>query len=167
LKSQLKEVYFSLKKGEYDDALGSLKAFRKHVKAQAGKHISSEAAERLIYLANKLRESIISFYPTTEKHDLKKELPEGFELLQNYPNPFNPQTEIAYTLPEGSNVKLEIYNVLGQKVKVLVDEYQSAGTKKVVWDGKNENGERVSSGIYFYRLDAGSYVQTKKMSLLK
>ncbi len=94
-------------------------------------------------------------------------MPEGFGLLQNYPNPFNPQTEIAYSLPEGSNVKLEIYNVLGQKVKVLVDEYQSAGTKKVVWDGRNENGEKVSSGIYFYRLDAGNYVQTKKMSLLK
>lgn len=167
LKSQLKEVYLSLKKGEYDDALGSLKAFRKHVKAQEGKHISAEAAEKLLYLANKLRESIVSSFPTAEKHSLNKEIPEGFELLQNYPNPFNPQTEIAYTLPEGSNVKLEIYNVLGQKVKVLADEYQSAGTKKVVWDGRNENGEKVSSGIYFYRLDAGNYVQTKKMSLLK
>jgi flagellar hook assembly protein FlgD len=70
-------------------------------------------------------------------------------------------------LPEDGEVRLTIYNVLGQRVKVLVDEYQSAGTQTVVWNGRNENGGKVSSGIYFYKLQAGELVQTKKMSLMK
>jgi uncharacterized protein YoaH (UPF0181 family) len=86
---------------------------------------------------------------------------------QNYPNPFNPQTEIAYSLPENSKVKLTILNIQGQKVRVLVDEYQSAGMKKVTWDGCDESGERVASGVYFYRIEAGPYDVTKQMVLLK
>ncbi len=167
LKSQLGEVYSYLQVGNLEEALGSLKAFQNHVKAQSGKHISSVAADQLIYLSGKLRESIVNSSTLTEKSDEGEANPEGFGLLQNHPNPFNPQTEIAYSLPEGTKVKLEVYNLLGQKVKVLVDEYQNAGIKKVVWDGRNERGEKVSSGIYFYRLDAGNNVQTKKMSLLK
>jgi len=96
-----------------------------------------------------------------------KEIPEGFQLQQNYPNPFNPQTEIAYSLPEGSYVKLTVYNILGQKVRVLVDEYQSAGIRKVTWDGRDERGERVASGIYLYKLQAEGLAQTKKMILTK
>ena len=166
LKSQLNEIYSYLRAEDFEEALGSLKAFTNHVKAQSGKHISAGATQKLLYLADILKQTILSS-SLAQAHQGKKERPDNCGLLQNYPNPFNPQTEIAYTLPEGSNVKLEIYNVLGQKVKVLVDEYQSAGTKKVIWDGRNENGEKVSSGIYFYRLDAGNYVQTKKMSLMK
>ena len=86
---------------------------------------------------------------------------------QNYPNPFNPQTEIAYTLPEDSKVNLTILNIQGQKVKVLVNEYQSAGTRKVTWDGCDESGARVASGVYFYRIEAGPYTVSNQMVLLK
>jgi hypothetical protein len=88
-------------------------------------------------------------------------------LSQNYPNPFNPETEISYTLTQDNRVKLVIYNVKGQKVKVLVDEYQSAGYNSIKWDGKDEKGSSVASGVYFYRLSLGNKVKTKKMLLLK
>ena len=86
---------------------------------------------------------------------------------QSYPNPFNPQTEITYNLPEDSYVKLTVYNIQGQKVKSLVDEYQSAGTRNVVWDGRDESGESVASGIYLYRIEAGPHEVTNRMVLLK
>ncbi len=86
---------------------------------------------------------------------------------QSYPNPFNPQTEIAYNLPQNSYVKLTIYNAQGQKVKSLVDEYQSAGPKKVIWDGCAEGGEKVASGVYLYRIEAGPHNVTNRMVLLK
>lgn len=85
----------------------------------------------------------------------------------NYPNPFNPETEIAYNLTEDSYVKLTIYNIQGQKVKQLVDEYQSAGTRSAIWDGRDETGGKVASGIYFYRIQAGIHSMTNRMVLLK
>jgi outer membrane protein assembly factor BamB len=94
-------------------------------------------------------------------------IPATFHLAQNYPNPFNPNTRIRYGLPEAHYIKLEIFNTRGQKVKTLVDEYREAGFEVVSWDGRNEKGLRVSSGIYFYRLLAGDYVEVKKMVLLK
>ncbi len=88
-------------------------------------------------------------------------------IAQSYPNPFNPETEISFTLPENSFVSLTIYNIQGQKVKRLVNEYQPAGTKRVVWDGRDEKGEGVASGIYFYRIEAGPNTVTNRMVLLK
>jgi hypothetical protein len=93
--------------------------------------------------------------------------PVQFSLSQNYPNPFNPETDISYTLPQDFHVKLTIYNMLGQKVKVLVDEQQIAGYKTVRWDGKDQDGNEVGSGIYFYRLQAGEYNEVRKMVLAK
>lgn len=93
--------------------------------------------------------------------------PSEFSLFQNYPNPFNPTTEISYSLPEACQVKLSIYNLLGQKVRVLADEYQSAGSKSVEWNGKDDRGIEVAAGIYFYRIEAGNFSQTKKMLLVK
>ncbi|MBD3168763.1 MAG: T9SS type A sorting domain-containing protein [candidate division Zixibacteria bacterium] len=94
-------------------------------------------------------------------------LPTEFALKQNYPNPFNPTTVIEYALPADANVNLSIYNLMGQKVVTLVDGIQQAGYKSVVWDGNSQYGIRVSSGIYFYRIEAGSFNQTKRMMLLK
>jgi hypothetical protein len=94
-------------------------------------------------------------------------VPEGFELAQNYPNPFNPETEISYSIPEASNVKLEIFNIMGQKVTTLADQHQDAGSYTVRWDSRGSDGNRVSSGIYLYRLTAGEFVETKKMILMK
>lgn len=103
-----------------------------------------------------------------------EQIPENFALYQNYPNPFNPMTTIKYQLPEESYVTLKIYNLLGQEVRSLIDDVQKAGYNSIVWDGKNNSGMNVSSGIYIYRLDAKSlnnpakiFAQTKKMVLLK
>jgi hypothetical protein len=94
-------------------------------------------------------------------------IPVTFGLAQNYPNPFNPATEISYTLPVDCHVKLEIYNVLGQRIASLVDEPQSAGDKILRWDGRDDKGLRVSSGIYFCRLEAGTFTEIKKMVLTR
>lgn len=88
-------------------------------------------------------------------------------LIGNYPNPFNPQTTIKYSLSEEVKVKISIYNMLGQRVKILVDEYQSAGYKTIVWDGLDEHGHPVSSGVYISKFVAGDYVQSRKMALLR
>jgi len=94
-------------------------------------------------------------------------LPTTFSLAQNYPNPFNPQTVIQYSLSEDCQVRISIYNILGQRVKVLVNEYQLAGYKSVVWDGKNSKGKNVASGVYFYKIQAGKFNNVKKMVLIK
>ena len=93
--------------------------------------------------------------------------PDGFALYQNRPNPFNPETRISYYLPKSCNVKLTIYNVLGQTIKTFHQGYQNAGMNTIIWDGRGKNGVELSSGIYFYRLEAGEFIQTKKMSLMK
>ncbi|RMF66047.1 MAG: T9SS C-terminal target domain-containing protein [Calditrichaeota bacterium] len=94
--------------------------------------------------------------------------PRGFRLLQNYPNPFNPETIIHYELRIGNEVELTVYNMLGKRVRILVRGRQPAGSYSVKWNGRNDAGERVSSGVYFYRLKSGtSLVETRKMLLLK
>jgi len=94
-------------------------------------------------------------------------LPKAFGLSQNFPNPFNATTQIRYAIPQDAKVRLEVVNILGQKVKILVDEFQTAGFKQVTWDGRNDSGDMVSSGVYFYRVSAGTYNHVMKMSLLK
>jgi len=94
-------------------------------------------------------------------------IPETTQLAQNYPNPFNPTTSIAYRLESATRVELRIYNQLGQEIRTLVDDNQPAGTYQVNWDGRNNHGEKVSSGIYLYRLKTSSDVQSRKMLLLK
>ena len=96
-----------------------------------------------------------------------KRSPQDFVLLPNYPNPFNPDTYIEYALPSDCQVTLVVYNILGQKVRTLVNEYQPAGFKSVRWDGKDDSGNLVSAGVYFYSIKAGEFSQTKKMILLK
>ncbi|MCK4224326.1 MAG: T9SS type A sorting domain-containing protein, partial [candidate division Zixibacteria bacterium] len=93
--------------------------------------------------------------------------PKSFALFQNQPNPFNPETKISYYLPRACQVRLTIYNVLGQKVKTLFDDYQDAGMQTLIWDGRGDDGVQLSSGIYFYRLQADNFHQTKKMTLMK
>ncbi|MBN2226389.1 MAG: M6 family metalloprotease domain-containing protein [candidate division Zixibacteria bacterium] len=99
-------------------------------------------------------------------------IPNSFSLAQNYPNPFNPTTTISYALHNtgGKNTartKLEVINILGQHVKTLVDEVQGPGNYSVVWDGSDDNGGQTASGIYFYRLQRGNNVESKKMIFLK
>ncbi len=94
-------------------------------------------------------------------------LSNGFSLEQNYPNPFNPETKIEFALPEGSNVKVEIFNILGESVTVLVDEYMTAGVKEITWNGMDSSGQPVTSGIYFYRITTDQYTNSRSMVLLK
>jgi hypothetical protein len=94
-------------------------------------------------------------------------VPWSFELSENYPNPFNPSTTISFTLPEIQHVTLDVLNVLGQRVKVLVNESREAGPHEIVWDGTNDSGDQVASGVYFYRISTGEHIASKKMLLLK
>lgn len=94
-------------------------------------------------------------------------IPKTYQLSQNYPNPFNPETMIKYDLPDPGYVNITVYNILGQKTKTLIDEYQEAGHKSVNWDGKDDGGREVASGIYFYKIKTAGFEKTKKMVLLK
>lgn len=106
--------------------------------------------------------------PTTNVDD--KELPDEYLLKQNYPNPFNPETQIEYVLPQDAGVQkvtLKIYNSLGQLVRILVNDFQSPGIHNAVWNGRDNKGNMLSSGIYFYVLETGNIRLSKKMILLK
>ncbi len=94
-------------------------------------------------------------------------IPAKFELGQNYPNPFNPTTNIEFAVPLRSHVKLNVYNVMGQKVRTLVNEELDAGWKLITWDGKSDSGNEVGSGVYLYRVKAGDFIESKKMMLVK
>lgn len=95
-------------------------------------------------------------------------MPKEYQLMQNYPNPFNPSTTIEYELSRRGEVTIDIYNSIGQLVRKLVSgETMEAGTHSIIWDGRNDTGNRVSSGAYFYTLRSGEYVSTKKSLLLK
>ncbi len=93
--------------------------------------------------------------------------PSEFLLSQNYPNPFNPTTNFEFSLSLSAHVKIDIFNIVGQKVRTLVDEEMKPGVYVADWDGKDENGKSVSSGIYFYRMEAGEFSDMKKMVLVK
>ena len=90
-----------------------------------------------------------------------------YALNQNMPNPFNPSTMIKYQLPESGDVKIVVYNLLGQEVRTLVHEYMDAGYHSIVWDGMDKLGKQVASGIYIYRLSVADFVQSRRMMLLK
>lgn len=97
----------------------------------------------------------------------ESQIPASFELKQNYPNPFNPSTIIKYQINQTGIVNLTIYNLLGEKVKSLVNELKTPGNYSVVWDGKNDIGNRVPSGVYFYKLEMDGVSLVKKMMLVK
>lgn len=100
---------------------------------------------------------------------VRASLPQEYELWQNHPNPFNPETVIRYAVAsrEAIGTRLVVFNALGQRVRTLLDEPQAAGFHSVVWDGRDDHGRKLSSGIYFYTLTSGSFVDVKKMTLLE
>ena len=105
--------------------------------------------------------------------DVKEEtLPGEFALQQNYPNPFNPTSTIEFALPIASNVKVTIYNIVGEAVAILINSNMNAGYHRTIWNAKDGNGSRISSGVYFYEVkangsDGREFSQMKKMILLK
>jgi flagellar hook assembly protein FlgD len=94
-------------------------------------------------------------------------LPMTYQLYQNYPNPFNPSTTIKFYLPHAGSVTLSIYNIMGQKVAVLLDGYLEKGPGETIWDGVDQSGKPVATGIYFYRFESDEVSITKRMLLLK
>ena len=93
--------------------------------------------------------------------------PEVFTLHQNYPNPFNPETNISYDLPEDGLVSVNVYDMKGTLVKTLVNDVQSCGYRTLKWNGTNDKGQKVSAGLYLYRIEAEGFTDTKKMVLIK
>ena len=104
---------------------------------------------------------------TDVKDEKEVSLPKNFGLTQNYPNPFNGQTNIEFQISSLSNVKIQIFNILGQKIKTLLDEEKSPGYYTIIWDSKNDFGDSMNSGIYFIKFNSGKFTETKKMTLLK
>jgi hypothetical protein len=94
-------------------------------------------------------------------------MPRSYGLVQNWPNPFNPETTLGYALPEPGQVRLAVYDLLGQKVRTLVEGYQAAGMHSARWDGRDDEGRALASGTYLYRMEAGTFAQTRKMILLR
>jgi hypothetical protein len=121
-----------------------------------------EIAEGVVFDGSKLTNFVVALGNLNVEST-----PTEFALLQNFPNPFNPETTIKYNLADGKNVSLRIYNVVGQVVRTLVAEQQNAGRYTVRWNGTDDRGVSVSSGIYFYQIAAGDYSDVKKLMLLK
>lgn len=104
---------------------------------------------------------------TEVKEFVAGQVPRDFQLLQNYPNPFNPTTTIDYQIPRATQVKLVIFNAMGKRVRGLVDAWQNPGKYRITWDARNDAGMQVAAGVYFYRMNAGGYVDRKKMIFLR
>jgi hypothetical protein len=111
--------------------------------------------------------AVIRFNDVARLTSVADHLPRQTALYQNYPNPFNPATTIAYDLAARENVTLSVFNVQGKRVRVLVNGTQPPGRYRVEWDGTDGGGQRVATGVYFYRFEAGDYTRTRKMVLLK
>ena len=99
---------------------------------------------------------------TFVEEEMKYSLPNQYALEQNYPNPFNPSTKIKYSIPNQSKVIIKVYDILGTEIEILVNEEKLTGTYELTWYAEN-----LPSGVYFYQLQAGSFVETKKMVLMK
>ena len=97
----------------------------------------------------------------------REELPTEYNLYQNYPNPFNPTTEIKFSIPKSGNVELRVYDILGRVVIELANKNFATGSYSVTWDGKNDSGIQVPSGVYIYIIKAGQFISSKKMIFIK
>lgn len=126
-----------------------------------------EAEETINWTTNGDRVKINHFSLNATAAGGDNGLPRDYTLSQNYPNPFNPETHFDYYLPNAGMVEVSIYNVLGTKIKTLVSQYQAAGSYSVTWYGDSDTGEKIASGVYFYKLTSGEFSETRKMMLLK
>ena len=126
----------------------------------ACKNEGSHGVHNTLLVQKLLTDAIARFTPTGVKE--LNQMPATFGLSQNYPNPFNPSTEIKFSVPYGSNVNIAIYDILGNKVTTLINDYYAQGTYKVRWNAQN-----YASGIYLYKIEAANFIMIKKMVLLK
>ena len=105
--------------------------------------------------------------PTDVESEISETIPKEFALRQNYPNPFNPGTKISWQSPVSDHQTLKVYDVLGNELATLVDEYKPAGTYEADFSVGRDSSPAIASGIYFYQLKVGKYISTKKMTLIK
>lgn len=138
----------------------------------AGVHFDLKKQDRYIFQSVKSRELLLVIGRKAFVENQTPSLtPKEYALRQNYPNPFNPETLIRYQIPDHTGkplqVRLHIYNTLGQSVRTLAESKPEAGFYEVIWDGKDNSGQLLPSGVYFYRLMAGDFQQTRKMTLLR
>jgi hypothetical protein len=110
---------------------------------------------------------VVVYLPVGIADGIESGLPTAFDITQNYPNPFNPNTRVQFQLPNAADVRLTIYNVLGQRVRTLVNQRYEAGFHEVQWDGLSDVGAQSASGLYLYRFEAGGTVKILKMTLMK
>lgn len=108
-----------------------------------------------------------SCIPTSAEDAEPTRLPTEFALSQNFPNPFNAETTMEFSLERSERIRIDVFDILGRRIRKLVDERMSPGVNAIVWDGRDDDGRTVASGTYFYRLAAGSFVETKKMVMIK
>ena len=134
---------------DYGPYVAGLSALRSALSGMAG----SESGARILRVL--------------DQYTNERSAPAQYSLSQNRPNPFNPATVIEYALPQSEHVILTVHNILGQTVKVIVDDFQDAGFKRVIWDGADQSGREAASGVYFYKLVAGDFQQIRKMIKLQ
>ena len=169
LTNKFNDAITYLNSGDNKEALGTLNAFINQVEAQSGKKLTAEQADQLIAEARRIINAInaSSLSKQSVQTITQSSVPHLYNLEQNYPNPFNPTTQIQFAIPIAGNVTLKIYNSLGQLVKTLADGNMSAGYHTVTWNATDNSGNKLSSGVYFYRITAESFVQVRKMILMK
>ena len=134
--------------------------------------VVTDTTEMVINDPNNWLSTTISWQITIDRSPLSvadnpEELPENFQLYQNFPNPFNPQTTIEFSVPSEIRVHIDIFNLNGQHINLILSEIKAPGRYSVLWDGTSQGGETVTSGIYVYRITAGSFVQIRKMVFMK
>ena len=143
--------------------------------SEIGKALLDAKQKNYVYVFNHLTNAW-KFAMNVMGANLKKEdgevtavvnIPTEYGLDQNYPNPFNPETKISFALPSAGNIRLAVYNLLGEEIATLAEGAYPAGGHSVAWRGVDRHGRMVASGIYLYRLEAGSVVLTRKMMLVK
>jgi hypothetical protein len=122
-----------------------------------------------LFLSNYGEPLFVLYNPSNELNinETMQNIVTEYNINQNYPNPFNPVTTLRYDLPDDALVNITIYDMLGRQVRTLINETQDAGSRSVIWDATNNEGKPVSAGVYLYQIQAGEFVQTKKMVLLK
>jgi len=161
--SKLDLALLKIDNGNFRVARNILIAFINQVNSYITEGIlTEEEGQELILAAEDIIEQINNSLPKQVNNDFSNEIPVQFTLEQNYPNPFNPSTKIKYSVPQTSQVQIKVFDVLGNEIETLINEEKPSGTYEINWYAEN-----LQSGIYFYRLQAGKFVQTKKMVLTK
>jgi YVTN family beta-propeller protein/parallel beta-helix repeat protein len=173
LLDKIRSVPDQIEKGNKTAALNKINSFIKKVNNLIRRNeLTEEEGQTLIDIANEIIDEINFYMEKSGKDELSELIiPETFALDQNYPNPFNPTTTIYYDIPSsaenGVHVQLRVYNILGQVVRTLVDEHNLPGRYQVHWDSHSADNTPVASGIYIYRIEAGDFVQVRKMVLIR